>query len=787
MFATGPPSTIAAAAGQTLTLGGPSFNLGVASAIFGSAIDTGTVVLAPTSSSGGNPASIIEVAGGTLRFGNALSANIGSNLTSVTVDAGATLDLNDFNAGVNTLLGAGAVTTGANAATTLSLTGNGNFSGAITGAGQVNVVSGTTIFTGTNLYSGGTTIGLGSTLQLGNGGATGSIIGNVIDSGRFAINRSDTFTFGGNISGTGAFQQIGIGTAILTGTNTYSGSTTVNGGTLEVDGTIANTSSVTVNSGATLSGTGTVDPPTVTIMNGGTLAPGNASNPTGTLTIAGNLAFQPGALYVVQVTPATASATAVTGSASLTGGTVNAQFAPGTYLTKQYTILTAASGLGGTTFAGLSNTNLPAGFTDSLSYSGNSAFLNLTATLGAPSTGVLPAGLNPNQQNVAGAINNFFNAGGALPPSFVSLFGLTGGALANALTQLSGESATGAERAVFQLGDQFLNVMLDPFVTGRGSAGVGVGGPALAFAPEQEANLPPDVALAYAPLLYKTPPKPIYEPRWTAWGAGYGGTNNASGDATVGSNNVTASTYGGAAGMDYHFTPDTVAGFALAGAGTNWNLVNGLGNGRSDAFQAGVYGMSWFGAAYLAGAFDFSNHWFSTSRGVLSEQLTASFIGQSYGGRLEGGCRWLVLPAVGITPYGAVQAQSFHTPGYSETNPAGGFGLAYAAQNASDVRTELGARFDDPTLVYGKPLILFGRVAWAHDFVDNPTLSAAFETLPGAGFTVFGARIAHDSALTSAGAKLFLSPSWMVMAKFDGEFASKSETYAGTGTLRYTW
>jgi uncharacterized protein with beta-barrel porin domain len=339
---------------------------------------------------------------------------------------------------------------------------------------------------------------------------------------------------------------------------------------------------------------------------------------------------------------------------------------------------------------------------------------------------------------------------------------------------------------VFQLGDQFLNVMLDPFVSGRGTA-AGASGPALAFAPEQEANLPPEVARAYAPLLYKAPAAPIYQPRWTAWGAGYGGSNNASGNATVGSNNITASTYGGAAGVDYHFTPDTVAGFALAGAGTNWNLVNGLGNGRSDAFQAGAYATSWFGAAYVAGAVDFSNHWFSTGRSVLGNQLSANFIGQSYGGRLEGGYRWLVLPVIGITPYGAVQAQSLHTPGYNETNQAGGFGLAYAAQNASDVRTELGARFDDPTLLYGRPLILFGRVAWAHDFVNGPALNAAFESLPGASFTVNGAPIAHDSALASAGAKLFLSPSWMVMAKFDGEFASNSQTYAGTGTLRCTW
>ena len=103
------------------------------------------------------------------------------------------------------------------------------------------------------------------------------------------------------------------------------------------------------------------------------------------------------------------------------------------------------------------------------------------------------------------------------------------------------------------------------------------------------------------------------------------------------------------------------------------------------------------------------------------------------------------------------------------------------------MRTELGARFDDPTLLYGKPLILFGRAAWAHDFVGNPALSAAFQALPGGTFTVNGAPIPHDSALTSAGAELFITPRWTLLAKFDGEFATGSQTYAGTGTLRYVW
>jgi uncharacterized protein with beta-barrel porin domain len=135
-----------------------------------------------------------------------------------------------------------------------------------------------------------------------------------------------------------------------------------------------------------------------------------------------------------------------------------------------------------------------------------------------------------------------------------------------------------------------------------------------------------------------------------------------------------------------------------------------------------------------------------------------------------------------------LQAQDFHTPRYSETDlTGGGFGLTYAAMNATDIRTELGSRFDSPTLLVGRPLILRGRLAWAHDFVTNPSLGAAFQTLPGSSFIVNGAPIPHDSALVSAGAEMFLSANWRLLAKFDGEFARGSQTYAGSGTVRYSW
>ena len=63
--------------------------------------------------------------------------------------------------------------------------------------------TGTLTLTGANTYTGGTTITAG-TLQLGNGGTTGSITGNVVNNGALVFNRSDTLTFAGVISGTGA-------------------------------------------------------------------------------------------------------------------------------------------------------------------------------------------------------------------------------------------------------------------------------------------------------------------------------------------------------------------------------------------------------------------------------------------------------------------------------------------------------------------------------------------------------------------------------------------------------
>jgi uncharacterized protein with beta-barrel porin domain len=671
------------------------------------------------------------------------------------------------------------------------------FSGGITNSGSIvaktgivvdlhvlNFINGAIANSGTISGTGGTAIDVsGANNAITINQSAGSISGAIKLSANADILNVSGGTIAGNIIGSGSSDtvnfQLGAGTT-YTDNNAFTGvnQVNINSGTVVLNG--AN-SATNVDVFGTLAGSGSIDPTTVTIHSGGTFAPGTPGVPGTSMTITGNLAFQSGALYQIYLNQTASSYASVSGTASL-AGTVSANFAGG--LSKQYLILQSA-GLGNSTFASLSTTNLPADVKAVLSYSTDDVFLDITASL--PSTG-----LNVNQQNVANALNNFFNSGGALPPNFVTLFNLSGGNLANALTQLSGEEATDAEKGAYQLMNDFLNLMLDPTAGGGGGAS---GGGAPGFAPEQDASLPPDVALAYAKALKKQPQQSqqpqSFDQRWSAWGSAFGGTSRTDGDPVIGSNNVTASDYGFAAGMDYHATPNVTYGFGLAGGGTNWNLAQGLGNGRSDAFEAGVYAKTHAGPAYLSGALAFANHWFTTDRTVLSDQLQATFTGQSYAARLEGGYRYAVPitgAIVGVTPYAALQVQDFHTPSYSETDlTGGGFALSYNAMSATDTRSELGARFDNLQVVYGMPLVLRGRLAWAHDWVSNPSLGAVFQTLPGSNFTVNGAAAPKDSALTTAAAELHINANWTAIAKFDGEFGIGAQTYGGTGTLRYAW
>jgi autotransporter-associated beta strand protein len=625
-----------------------------------------------------------------------------------------------------------------------------------------------------NLMSFGTMdISASSGILAGSMSTTGITVGSIEGSGTIFLG-GNTLAVGGNNlqtvfsgviqdgglnGGTGGSLTVAGGGLTLTGINTYTGATTVNGGFLVVDGSIASSSGVTVGSGGTLAGTGTVA--STLVNDGGRLLAGGAgafNDPAsfGTLTVQGNLTFTAAATYFVQVSPAAAASTTVTGTAMLSGATVQANFAPGSYVTKQYNILHAGAPLSDK-FGNLVNSNLSPFFTASLSYDANNVFLNLSAA--APDANA--AGFNTNQRHVANSIVSSFNLMNGVPGAFATL-------TPAGMTQVSGENAVGTQQATFDAMNQFMGVMLDPTVGGRGGA-------------PNDAN---------ASMARKAPLAEAFDARWGVWAAGFGGSQSTNGDATVGSNKTTSNVFGSAAGADYRFSPNTVAGFALAGGGTNFRVANG-GSGNSDLFQAGAYLRHTQGAAFLSAALAYGWQDVTTNRTVTVagiDSLRGRFNADAISGRLEGGYK-VATQAGEFTPYAAGQFTSYHLPSYAEQVAFGAntFAIAYNGKDVTATRSELGLRSEKAVALTDATLMLRGRLAWAHDFNTDRNVQATFQTLPGSAFVVNGAQPAADTALTTVSAEMLWRNGWSAAATADAQLYDTTHSYSGKGVVRYNW
>jgi uncharacterized protein with beta-barrel porin domain len=533
------------------------------------------------------------------------------------------------------------------------------------------------------------------------------------------------------------------------------------------------------NSGATVSlGPGN------TLTNAGALLPGGAGV-IQTTALSGNLVQTTTGIFLtdINIAGATSDRINVSGTAKLAGA-VQLQVSNLTFAPWQQTILSAA---GGTTTNGLALLASPA-------LQAQLVYPNATDVV-VKSTGlnfVVP-GLNNNQTSLANALNGAAQTAGFGGPVFnLLLNGVTSVAGYNAvLNQLTGEAATGTQQTTIDAMNLFIGTMTDPFNRGTASTpGGGASGYASeAYASTQNAGAARD---AYA-MFTKAPLAQTYDPRWSVWASGFGGSQTTDGNATVGSNSSTSSVYGTAVGADYILSPRTIMGFALAGGGTNFNVA-GSGSGHSDLFQAGAFVKHTVGPAYISAALAYGWQEITTNRTVTAagtNQLRAQFDANAFSGRLEGGYRFVMpwVGGIGITPYAAAQFTTFDLPGYAEQALVGSNALAlsYNAKSVTDTRSELGIRTDKSFGVTDGILTLRGRVAWAHDYDPDRSIGATFQSLPGASFVVNGAAQAADSALVTASIEKKWLTGWSAAATFEGEFSDVTRSYAGKGVVRYQW
>jgi fibronectin-binding autotransporter adhesin len=202
---------------------------------------------------------------------------------------------------------------------------NGIISDFSVSAGLEKIGDGNLTLAGNNSYSGGTIVSAGD-LQISSDGNLGAASGGVTlragarlvvtssfatnrtftmdNAGNFRVESGVTLTLNGQVIGTGALATVGPGTLVLTGNNSYSGSTSIASGTLEVrDGGTLGTSfvnnsatlafnnasamsvgnailgsgAVTKSGAGTLTLTGSNSYTGATTVNAGTLVVGNAS------------------------------------------------------------------------------------------------------------------------------------------------------------------------------------------------------------------------------------------------------------------------------------------------------------------------------------------------------------------------------------------------------------------------------------------------------------------------------------------------------------------------------
>jgi outer membrane autotransporter protein len=607
---------------------------------------------------------------------------------------------------------------------------------------------------------------------------TSVIMGNVL------AGAGDTFQLGGTGSGTfdltliGAAQQYRgfttfnkIDSSTWTVTGTGNEAWTVQSGNLLVNGTINGTVNVT---GGLLGGTGTVG--STTIANGATLSPG--TNGIGTLTVNGSLTLNSAALYLFGVA-STSGRTTVTGSAAV-AGTAQAVFQATGLFQSQYTILSATGGRTGT-FGNFVVTNLPSFITASLVYTPTEVDLKLTSGLSQI------AGLTANQAAVAAGLDRALNSGGGF---FAGLAGLAPSQIPAALNALSGEGTSGTQETAFGAGDLFLATMMDQGAFWRsGETGEPARGEfaSMSYAAEK-AEHP-----AFKAMPFKAP---VYQPRWRTWAAGFDGTWRLNGEADPGSANLTHSTAGGAAGLDYQINPNLLLGFAAGGSASNFSVPDRATSGTVDGAHLGAYGVARSGAWYASGALAFATFDNRTNRTIAgvgpTEMENGKFNSDLFNGRFELGFKQ-AYNGFAFTPFAAVQFAELWQSGYSETTAAvtgapGVLGLSYGSRSVSSLPTFVGAQFDSKlALANGMTWTPYARVSWVHEFEPTRQITASFIALPGSTFTVDGPRAARDAARVDLGSKLAITRNTSLFGSFNGEFSDRSHMYAGKGGWRVVW
>ncbi|QIX78780.1 autotransporter outer membrane beta-barrel domain-containing protein [Serratia marcescens] len=516
-----------------------------------------------------------------------------------------------------------------------------------------------------------------------------------------------------DISGHGGLTKQGIGTLVLTGNNTYAGPTLVNQGRLAINGSV--TSDVSVQNGGIVGGSGTVG--SLTARRGGTVAPGNS---IGTLNVAGNVSFEPGSRYAVEVGPnGQSDRIQSSGAATIGGGEVAVtlenssnlltQSEVRSLLGQQYNILTAQQGVSGQ-FDAVAPNYLFLG--TGLSYQPN----GVTLSVGRNGTSFASVAQTANERAVAAAAD----ALAAGNPVYESILNSgTAGEARQAFRQLSGQIHADIASALVN-DSRYLREALN----GRLRQAEGLASSSAIKADEDG-----------------------------AWAQLLGAWDHASGDANA--TGYQASTYGVLVGLDSAAAADWRLGVATGY--TRTSLHGGYGSkADSDNYHLAAYGDKQFGALALRGGAGYTWHRIDTKRsvnyGMQSDRDTAKYSARTEQLFAEAGYsvqgEWLNLE-----PFVNLAYVNFENNGIAESG--GAAALRGDKQHTDATVSTLGLRADTAWQVTpGTTVALRSELGWQHQYGGLERGTGLRFNGGNAPFVVDSVPVSRDGMVLKAGAEV---------------------------------
>lgn len=628
---------------------------------------------------------------------------------------------------------------------------------------------------------------IGGVLEIDSGsqvtaaGGLRSVFGTIrlLDSGAMNIPdiTANTVTFDTNgFNGTyaGAFSAAGFSPISKTGGGvlTLTGNTVdtdpelfVSAGTVLVNGTFAGNADV--QAGGTLGGSGTVGNVTI---NGGTLAPGNS---IGTLNVAGNVDFSAGGTYAVEVNAVGASDLInATGTATLTNGTVLVLPEAGNYnLSTDYTILTAAGGLGGTTFNSVSS-NL-AFLSPTLTYDANNVFLNLvrndvsfSAVAGTPNQIAVGTTINTlsttNPDNIQGLLDN--------------LFILTADGANQAYDSLSGVQHTHSNLIALQSINQFKGILFDR-ISGNNQFLAHDGKLMLAH---NDTGTMTDAGASLIDGNVST------QRGWWLRGTGNFGDIDDTRNAT-GANYKAG---GIAAGLDFELTDNLTAGAAVGYTRTDADVANG--GLDVDSYQAALYGrLTLTHDYYLTGMTGVGFHDMESNRsitvGLMNTSAEADYDAWTGNIAVEGGRKITLNSNSSLTPFMGLEYAHINRDSFTEKD-GGVTNLKVKQDNQDSLRSAIGARITHSWTTKRYRITPTAELAWVHEFMeDEASIKAGFSTAPATTFSVDGPDLDRDRARLALGLNVQLSNTANLNLGYQGEFAGSDDRHDIAATFRMAW